>query len=119
LVFDELHDVRKVLNKLVEAGRNTEGDLKATARLSVELSVSPAARRVLADMPRDLLAFLDVAECVVVEAPADAVLPAKPLELGEVRVTTLAKCERCWLYRVQTSNPSSDVCLCERCRVAV
>lgn len=113
-VFDDLRGVRRALNKQVEASRTTEDNLQATGRLAVAVSVSGEGLKVLTAMGDDLLTYLNVAECVLMEGP-DTVSRVALLELS-VRPTTLAKCDRCWRHRVTSATlTGADECLCPRC----
>lgn len=121
-VFQDLRGVRKALNKLVENSRETEHDLKSTSRLDVVLRASVEGGRVLEQMGDALLTFLDVAECAWTSMEAACEVGAAPqpdraVDLVTVRLSELAKCERCWRHRVSLPAvaQSGDSCLCARC----
>jgi isoleucyl-tRNA synthetase len=107
-----LREVRDTVNAAIEPLRAAK-TLATTAEAEVTLSAPRAWTDRLAGYGEELPALLIVA-AVELRPAADGAAPAI-----EVRRTSRAKCDRCWMYRVDVGHDPSQPGLCSRCTGAL
>ena len=107
-----LREVRDTVNAAIEPLRAAK-----TLATTSEAEVTLAAPRVWLDRLKpygdELTALLIVADLVLETLP-DGAAPRV-----EVRKTTRAKCDRCWMYRPDVGHDPSQPGLCARCTSAL
>ena len=107
-----LREVRDTVNAAIEPLRATR-TLMTTAEAEVTLAAPRAWIERLRPYGDELPALLIVAE-LSLETLGDGAEPRV-----DVRKTTRAKCDRCWMYRADVGHDSSQPGLCSRCTSAL
>ena len=107
-----LREVRTTVNAAIEPLRAAK-TLSTTAEAEVTLRAPRAWIERLANYGDELPALLIVAD-IVLETTADGAEPAV-----EVRKSTRAKCDRCWMFRSDVGHDSAQPGLCSRCTRAL
>ena len=107
-----LRSVRDTVNAAIEPLRATK-TLATTAEAEVTLSAPRAWTERLAAYGDELTALLIVADLELRPA-ADGAEPSV-----EVRRTTRAKCDRCWMFRADVGSDPAQPGLCGRCTAAL
>jgi isoleucyl-tRNA synthetase len=107
-----LREVRETVNSAIEPLRAAK-TLATTAEAEITLHAPRVWTDRLAALGDELPALLIVAD-VVLEPAADGSEPRV-----EVRRTSRAKCDRCWMYRADVGHDASQPGLCSRCTGAL
>jgi len=107
-----LREVRDTVNAAIEPLRAAK-TLVTTAEAEVTLTVPSAWIERLKAYGDELVALLIVAD-LQLETSADGAAPRV-----DVRKTTRAKCDRCWMYRADVGQDRSQPGLCSRCTSAL
>jgi isoleucyl-tRNA synthetase len=107
-----LRQVRESVNAAIEPLRAAK-TLSTTAEAEVTLSAPRAWLDRLQPYGDELTALLIVA-AIELRASADGAEP-----VVEVRKTSRAKCDRCWMYRSDVGQDASQPGLCSRCTGAL
>jgi isoleucyl-tRNA synthetase len=107
-----LREVRDTVNAAIEPLRAAK-TLATTAEAEVTLRAPRAWTDRLAGYGEELPALLIVA-AIELRPAADGAAPAV-----EVRRTSRAKCDRCWMYRADVGHDPSQPGLCYRCTGAL
>jgi len=107
-----LRDVRETVNAAIEPLRAAK-TLATTAEAEITLHAPRAWTDRLAALGDELPALLIVAD-VVLKPGKDGSEPRV-----EVRRTSRAKCDRCWMYRADVGHDASQPGLCSRCTGAL
>jgi isoleucyl-tRNA synthetase len=107
-----LREVRDTVNAAIEPLRATK-TLATTAEADVTLAAPRAWIERLEPYGAELVALLIVAELTLETLP-DGAAPRV-----DVRKTTRAKCDRCWMYRTDVGHDASQPGLCARCTSAL
>lgn len=105
--WEFLHGVRDAVNATLEPLRAAK-TLASPAAAEVTITGPPETIARLRRYERELPAFLIVAR-------ADLAEGAAPELAVEVRLTALAKCERCWMHRDDVAAEGARAGLCGRC----
>ncbi|MEJ8823481.1 isoleucine--tRNA ligase [Variovorax humicola] len=103
--WNRIREIRDDVNKQIEAVR-AEGKVGSSLQANIELIAGPEDHALLASLGDDLkFVFITSAISLVTGSAVST----------QVKVSTDAKCERCWHYRPDVGHDAAHPTICGRC----